>query len=258
MKLLFLGDIVGKPGLSAVLSAIPELRKELELDAVVVNAENAADGSGLMPRQFKQLIGCGIDAVTMGDHIYRRKEITEVLNSSDRIVKPANFPEAAPGRSWTTVSTEKGKIAVTSVLGRVYMNPVDCPFNALDRVIEEIGESAKYILVDIHAEATGDKQLLGRHLDGRVTAALGTHTHVPTDDATILPKGTAFQCDVGMCGPHDSILGRSVAPVLAVKTTFQPQHFHVATDDVRLCGAIIEASEDGTATSIKRFERKIT
>lgn len=257
MRILFLGDIVGKPGYSAVLSQAATLREQLRLDALVVNAENASDGAGLMPRQAKRLFEAGVDVITLGDHIYRRREIIETLQSSDRIVKPANFPESAAGRTWTVVETPAGPLGVISLLGRVFTRPVDCPFAAVDRALDEIGDSAAHVLVDVHAEATSDKQLLGRHLDGRVTAVLGTHTHVPTADASVLPAGTAFQCDVGMCGPYESIIGRDIRRVLHTTRNFEPCHFHVATRDVRLSGALIVASPDGHAESIERFERRI-
>lgn len=256
MRILFLGDLVGKPGYSAAIKHVPDLRRELRLDAVVVNAENASDGSGLMPRQFKRLLEVGVDAVTLGDHIYRCKEIIATLKKSDRIVKPANYPADAAGRTWVVVPTAKGPLGVVSLLGRVYMRPVDCPFHAVDIALEEIGDSAKHVLVDVHAEATSDKQALGRYLDGKVTAVLGTHTHVPTADATIFPGGTAFQCDVGMCGPYESIIGRDIKRVTQTTRQFEPCHFHVATRDVRLCGAVVEAKENGKAKSIERFELK--
>jgi metallophosphoesterase (TIGR00282 family) len=258
MRILFLGDIVGKPGYSAVVQHVHPIRDELRIDVVVANAENASDGSGLMPRQYQRLCEAGVDAITMGDHLYKRKELITILQSSDRIVKPANFPERAAGRRWTVVPTACGApLAVVSVMGRVFMRPVDCPFNAVDRALAELEGKASHILVDVHAEATSDKQTLARFLDGRVTAVLGTHTHVPTADATILPGGTAFQCDVGMCGPYDSIIGRQIERVTETTRTFEPCHFHVAKGDVRLCGAIVETDENGKATSIERFERRI-
>ena len=257
MRFLFLGDIVGKPGYSAVLKQTNALRTEYQLDAVIANAENASDGSGLMPRQFQRLTAEGVDAITLGDHIYRRKEIVDTLESSDRIVKPANYPGQAPGRTWAIVPTSAGPLGIVSLLGRVYMRPVDCPFDAVDRVLAEIGDQARHVIVDIHAEATSDKQVLARYLDGKVTAVLGTHTHVPTADASVLPGGTAFQCDVGMCGPYQSIIGRDIDRVIQTTRTFEPCHFHVATRDVRLCGAVIEADENGKATSIERFEMRI-
>lgn len=257
MRFLFLGDVVGKPGYSAVLAHVADFKSRHQLDAVVINAENAADGAGLMPRQYRRLVDAGVDAMTMGDHIYRRSEIIAVLNKSQRIVKPANYPADAAGRDFVIVPTPAGNLAVISLLGRVFMRPVDCPFTAIDRVLDEIGESADAILVDVHAEATSDKQTLARYLDSRVTAVLGTHTHVPTADAQILPGGTAMQCDVGMCGPYDSIIGRDIKRVTKTTTLFEPCHFHVATRDVRLCGAIVESDTNGKATSIERFEFKI-
>ncbi|WP_404308641.1 TIGR00282 family metallophosphoesterase [Neorhodopirellula lusitana] len=254
MRFLFLGDVVGKPGYSAVLAHVANLKEQHALDAVVINAENAADGAGLMPRQYRRLIEAGVDGITMGDHIYRRAEIIPVLEKSDRIVKPANYPANATGKNWVIVPTANGKLGIISLMGRVFMRPVDCPFAAVDRVLEEIAGAADAILVDVHAEATSDKQALARYLDGRVTAVLGTHTHVPTADAHVMPGGTAMQCDVGMCGPYQSIIGRDVARVLKTTTTFEPCHFHVATRDVRLCGAIIESDDQAHAISIERFE----
>ncbi len=258
MRILFLGDVVGKPGYTAVLQQAKILRKDLQLDMLIVNAENAADGMGLTVRQFQRLIDSGVDAITMGDHLLRQKEIKSALESSDRIVKPANFPPETPGRSWTVVETISGEsLAVVSLMGRVFMRPVDCPFIAIDRVLGEIGGQAKHIFVDVHAEATSDKQTLGRYLDGRVTAVLGTHTHVPTADGTIFPGGTAFQCDVGMCGPYESIIGRDIKRVTQTTRTFEPVHFYVATGDVRLCGALVESDDNGRALSIERFEKRI-
>ena len=259
MRILFLGDVVGRPGYAAVTSQLPQIRSELSLDFVVVNAENAADGSGLTVRQFAGLVAAGVDAITMGDHIYRKLELKAVLDADPRIVKPANFPAAAPGRPWTVLSTAQGaEVAVISLLGRVFMRPVDCPFAAADRVLQEIPAAVKVRLVDVHAEATSDKQLLGHYLAGRVSAVLGTHTHVPTADARILAGGTAYQTDVGMSGPYDSVIGRDVQRVTLTTTTFEPVHFHVATGDVRLCGAVIEIDPaTGQAIAIERFERAV-
>ncbi len=266
MRILFLGDIVGRPGFAAVTDHLPQIRREHEIDFVAVNAENAADGSGLTPRQFKGLVDAGVNAITMGDHIYKKIELKPVLERDSRIVKPANYPASSPGRPWTVVrSTPHRKsqpivdVAVVSLLGRVYMRPVDCPFAAMDRVLGEIPAAVKVRIVDVHAEATSDKQLIGLYLDGKVSAVLGTHTHVPTADAKILPKGTAYQTDAGMSGPYASVIGRDVERVLQATITFEPIHFHVATGDVRLCGALIDIDPStGLAKSIERFERKIS
>lgn len=244
--------------MSAVVQNVQRIREELDLDYVIANAENAADGSGLMPKQFDQLIDSGIDGVTLGDHIFRRKEIIKSLQKSDRIVKPANYPDEAAGRRWTVIKRSgRPPLAIVSIMGRVFMRPVDCPFQALDDVLAEIEPHTDQILVDVHAEATSDKQCLARYLDGRVTAVLGTHTHVPTADAIVLPGLTAFQCDVGMCGPYESIIGRDIERVTHTTRTAEPCHFHVATGDVRLCGAIVESDGEGKAVSIERFERRV-
>jgi metallophosphoesterase (TIGR00282 family) len=255
MRFLLIGDIVGKPGERIVTRAVPGLRKREGLDLVVANAENAADGSGLSPSIYRKLVAAGIDAITLGDHIYRRSEIAAVLNSESNIIKPANFPAAAPGKGWCVVKAADGTpVAIISLLGRVFMRPVDCPWQAIDRVLAEIPAEVKVRLVDFHAEATSDKQVMGRYLDGRVTAVLGTHTHVTTADEQIFRLGTAFQCDVGMTGPHESILGRRIDRVTETTITFQPTQFDVAEDDVRLCGTIVEADPaTGHAIGIRRL-----
>lgn len=257
MRILFIGDIVGKPGRRIVVHAVNRLREELRLDLVIANAENAADGSGLMPKNFRALVGAGVDCITMGDHIYRRDAIYEILENEteNRIVKPANYPPAAPGRNWTVVEAANGtRVAVFSLLGRTFMRPVDCPFAAADRVLNELPADVVVRCLDFHAEATSDKQLMGRYLDGRVSAVMGTHTHVPTADEQILPGGTAFQCDLGMTGPYESILGRRIDRITETMTTFRPTKFDVASADVRLCGAIVGIDElTGRATEIQRL-----
>ena len=255
MRILFIGDIVGKPGQKVVSRKLKEVRALERLDLVIANGENAADGSGITPSIYHKLIEAGVDCITLGDHIYRRAEIYPVLESQLNILKPANYPSDAPGRSWTVVTAANGvKVGVFCVIGRVYMKPIDCPFSAADRVLKEIPPDVNVRFVDFHAEATSDKQLLGRFLDGRVTAVLGTHTHVATADEQIFPGGTAFQCDVGMTGPHASILGRKIERVLETTITFRPTQFQVATEDVRLCGSIVELDEaTGKALSIRRI-----
>lgn len=255
MRILLIGDIVGKPGVKIVTDALPALRRREAIDLVIANAENSADGSGISPSIYRKLIAAGVDCVTLGDHIYRRSEIGPILQSETNILKPANFPPSAPGRGWTVVRTAAGvPAAVISLMGRVFMRPVDCPWQAIDRVLAEIPAETVIRVVDFHGEATSDKQLMGRYVDGRVTAVLGTHTHVTTADEQILPGGTAFQCDVGMTGPHESILGRRIDRVLETTITFQPTMFDVATGDVRLCGTIVDADEQtGRATGIRRL-----
>ncbi|MBI3838883.1 MAG: TIGR00282 family metallophosphoesterase [Planctomycetia bacterium] len=255
MRLLLIGDIVGKPGRQIVARAVRGLVKTEQLDLVVANAENAAGGSGLTPANYQELIAAGVDCITLGDHIYRRREIVSVLEKQPNIVKPANFPNSAPGREMAIVRARNGvEVAVFSLLGRVFMRPVDCPWAAADRLLATLSDQVKVRLLDFHAEATSDKQLMGRYLDGRVSAVLGTHTHVPTADERILPGGTAFQCDVGMTGPYESILGRRIDRVLESTLTFNPTHFEVADDDVRLMGTMVEVDPNtGRATAIRRI-----
>jgi len=254
VRVLFLGDIVGTPGMTLVRNAVPLLRKKWALDAVVVNAENAYNGSGLTPSLYRQLKQAGVDGITLGDHIYKKSDIIKTLQENTCIVKPANYPDEAPGASFGILPIGNDNfLAIVSVMGRTFMRHVDCPFQAIDRVLPLIPTPVKCILVDIHAEATADKYLMFRHLNGRVSAVLGTHTHVPTADEQISPEGTAFQCDVGMCGPHDGVLGRMTERVLTHAITFVPIPFDVATGDVRLNGSLLELDDQtGKAISIQR------
>ncbi len=254
VRLLLIGDIVGKPGRQITVRALAGLRIAERLDLIVANAENASGGSGLTPEAFEEIVAAGVDCVTMGDHVYRRREIFSLLDRDDRIVRPANYPAEAPGRTFAVVRTKSQvPVGVFSLLGRVFMSPVDCPLQAADQVLTELPSDVKVVLLDYHAEATSDKQVMARHLDGRVSAVLGTHTHVATADEQLLPGGTAFQCDVGMTGPHESIIGRRIDRVLETTRTFRPTHFEVATGDCRLNGTIVEVdSQTGRATSIRR------
>ena len=256
MRLLLIGDIVGKPGRQIVGQAMHGLRQEEQLDLVVANAENAAGGSGLTPAIYRELIHAGVDVITLGDHAFRRREIFSTLDVESNIVRPANYPIDAPGKGAITTWASNGStVAVITCLGRVFMPPVDCFLQAVDRELSRLSSNIRVILVDFHAEATSDKQVLGRYLDGRVSAVLGTHTHVATADGRILPKGTAFQCDVGMTGPHESILGRRIDRVLETTRTFRPTSFDVATEDLRLQGTLVEVdAETGRATAIRRIE----
>ena len=255
MRILFIGDIVGTPGVTFIKRALPVLIEREKLDLVIANAENAVNGSGLTPAVYRKLREAGVDCMTLGDHIYKKMDIASTLQEEVRICKPANFPPEAPGREWATATARDGTpVAVISLLGRTFMRPVDCPFHAADRVLQAIDGQFRCIVVDAHAEATGDKYLLGHHLKGRVSAVLGTHTHVQTADEQILPGGTAFISDVGMTGPYDSILGRRVNRVLATAVTFVPCSFEVATGDPRLGGAVVEIdAASGRASSIRRL-----
>jgi metallophosphoesterase (TIGR00282 family) len=255
VRILFIGDIVGRPGRDIVKRTVPLLIAERQLDLVIANAENAAGGSGLTPEIYKELIAAGVDAITLGDHIYRRREIFPILEREENIVRPANLPDEAIGRAWATVKARNGAlVGVVSLLGLLYMMPIDSPFPAADRALSSMPSDVRVRFVDFHAEATGEAQLLGRYLDGRASAVLGTHTHVPTADECILPGGTAFQCDVGMTGPYDSVLGRRIDRVLQTRLTANPTAFDVATGDVRLCGSIVDIdAETGRATAIERL-----
>jgi metallophosphoesterase (TIGR00282 family) len=255
MRILFIGDIVGKPGRDIVCRAVQGLKVARDLDLVIANAENAAGGSGLTPAIYRELIRAGVDAITLGDHVYRRKEIYSVLENEPNIVKPANLPPESVGRDWAVVKARNDvDVAVACLLGRLFMKPVDSPWQAADRVLNAMPSGVRVRLFDFHAEATSDMQLMGRYLDGRATAVLGTHTHVPTADECVFPGGTAFQCDVGMTGPFDSIIGRRIDRVMETTLTGRPTEFDVATGDVRLCGSIITADpENGRATAIERL-----
>lgn len=243
LRLVLVGDIVGKPGMRIACDAIPWLRRAMSIDVVIANAENAADGSGLRCVDYRRLIEHGVNVVTLGDHLYRKREIMEPLTNENNIIRPANLPERAPGRGSTVFIARDGiSVGVTSLIGRVFMKPVDCPFHAADRQLASFDPGIKVRLVDFHAEATSDKQLMGRYLDGRVSAVLGTHTHVATADEQILPCGTGFQCDVGMTGPFDSILGRKTTAVMEATLHGVPVPFQVAVGDVRLNGTWVDVN----------------
>lgn len=251
--LLFLGDIVGQETVDLISLRMESIRSEIGVDWVVANAENAANGSGLTPAQFRKLRDAGIDGITLGDHALRKREISKTLDHETSICRPANFPLDAPGRGWGIAKSPFGEILhFTTVLGRTFMKPVDCPFRALDRILAQAVQNPW--LVDIHAEATGEKVLLGQWLDGRVGAALGTHTHIATADEVILPKGTAYLTDVGMSGPSQGVLGRKFESILSTVLTGVQHPFEVARGNIVLCGALIELNRNsGLADSIKRI-----
>ena len=256
MRILFIGDIVGKPGVDITVMCLPGLRRRESLDLVIANGENSDRGSGITPAIYRKLLGAGVDCITLGDHIYRKKDIVPILENQENIVKPANYPADAPGKRWAIVKSETGrKAAVFSLMGRVFMKPVDCPFQAAEQVLAEIPEEVKIRFCDFHAEATSDKHLMGRFLDGKVTAVCGTHTHVVTADEQVLPGGTAYISDVGMTGPHYSILGRKIEKVMEATITFRPIPFDVASEDVQLSGVIIDIDpKSGRAQGIRRIK----
>ena len=239
MKVLMIGDVVGSPGRNIFKREVPRLRRELGLAAVIVNAENAAAGSGITAALAKEFLEAGADAVTLGDHTWGQKEFPGQIGSVDRLVRPANYPSDCPGKGWTLVTLPTCQIAVVNVQGRVFMNPVDCPFKTMDRILNELPKNVP-AFVDFHAEATSEKITLGYYLDGRVTAVCGTHTHVQTSDTLVLPKGTAYLTDLGMTGPYVSSIGRDLKPVTRRFITGMPSRFDVADGPCVLEGAVID------------------
>ncbi len=266
LRIVMLGDIVGAPGLAAAIQQLPVIRERYRPHVLIANAENAANGSGLTPEQFKRLRGAGVDGVTLGDHVFKKAQIVASLDQEQTLIRPANLPAAAAGRGWMRLESKPREddpvdqplpaVFVTTVLGRIFPNlPADDPFAAVDRVLDELPEEDPIVLVEVHAEATSEKQALGWYLDGRVTAVLGTHTHVATADAKILPNGTAYITDLGMTGPHESVLGRRVDRVLRHMTTAMHAPFDVADGDLRVCGVFLEVdTETRRATGIERIE----
>ena len=239
MKILMIGDVVGGPGRKIFQREIPKLRRELDLAAVIVNAENCAAGSGITAALAKDFLSSGADAITLGDHTWGQKEFAGQIDACDRLVRPANFASECPGKGWRLITMPTFSFAVVNVLGRVFMGPADCPFKAMDRVLNEIPKNVP-VFVDFHAEATSEKITLGYYLDGRVTALVGTHTHVQTSDALVLPKGTAYLTDLGMTGPYVSSIGRDLKPVTRKFITGMPSRFDVAEGPCVLEGAVID------------------
>lgn len=239
MRILMIGDVVGGPGRKIFTREVPRLRAERHLDAVVVNAENCAAGSGITAALAKEFFDAGADAITLGDHTWGQKEFAGQIGSVERLVRPANYPSECPGKGWCLVTMPTFRFAVVNLQGRVFMNPVECPFKTLDRVLNEIPKDVP-VFVDFHAEATSEKITLGYYADGRVTALVGTHTHVQTSDAIVLPKGTAYLTDLGMTGPYVSSIGRDLKPVTRRFITGLPGRFEVAEGPSVLEGAVIE------------------
>ena len=249
MRVLMIGDIVGKPGRHAVGALVPGLRSELRLDVVVANGENAAAGKGLTSGTAKEILAGGVDVITSGNHIWAQREVIALLDSEAPVLRPANYPEGAPGRGIVRFAG----LTVINLMGRTFMYEIDDPFRAADRLLEGV-EPGSPVLVDMHAEATSEKIAMGWHLDGRVTAVIGTHTHVQTADERVLPGGTAYLTDAGMTGPHDSIIGMEKEPSLTRFLNGMPAKFEPASGNPRLNGAVIEADDKtGRATKITRI-----
>ncbi|OGP70108.1 MAG: metallophosphoesterase [Deltaproteobacteria bacterium RBG_13_60_28] len=254
MNVLFIGDVVGAPGRRALEELLPRLVDHYFLDLVIANGENAAGGLGITPQVADQLLGYGIDVLTSGNHIWKHKEIIPYLEATDRLIRPANYPPETPGRSYTIVETASGeKAAVLNLEGRVFMSPLECPFRTVDRVLASLPSQVKVIIVDMHAEATSEKQAMGWHLDGRVSAVVGTHTHVQTADERVLPGGTGYITDTGMTGPVDSVIGMKKEIILERFLSQLPQPFKVATQNIQLQGVLLKIDAQGRCQEISRL-----
>jgi len=256
LTILFLGDVVGEPGRNAVIARLPQLKEQHGIDFTIVNGENAAGGRGITGKITIELLRAGASVITTGDHIWDQKDVVAFLNLEPRLLRPVNYPAGAPGGGSIVLETVKGKVGVINVQCRTFMQPIlENPFHAVEAAVTKMREETKNIVVDVHGETTSEKIALGRFLDGKVSAVIGTHTHVQTADEQIFPRGTAFLCDAGMCGPVNSILGRAIEPIMNRFISNLPASFPVAAGEVRLRGALIEIDESsGRALRITRVD----
>ena len=260
LRICVIGDIIGKPGRVAVMQTLPDLRHELDLDVVIANGENLAAGAGLTPSLSEELLGGGIDVITSGNHIWDKREIYDYLDGDRPVLRPLNYPHDAPGRGWLVHHAADGtEVAVINVMGRVFMNQLDSPFGAMDTLLDEAAEPLPAVrIVDFHCEITSEKNAMGWYLDGRVTGVVGTHTHVPTADARLLPRGTAYISDLGMTGPRDSIIGFAIETVIPRFTAHLPTRFQVGSGPVSLNAVLIEADRAiGRAMGITQVQRLV-
>ena len=256
MRVLNLGDVVGRPARRAIRDLVPSLIETEGIDLAIANAENAAGGIGVDIKSANELLASGIDVLTSGNHIWKKKEIYQYLDERSELIRPSNYPEGAPGRGWCAWQNEDGlKALIINVQGRVFMpNHVDDPFRSVDAICRERGRHSRVIIVDMHAEATSEKNAMGWHLNGRASVVFGTHTHVQTSDDRILPGGTAYITDVGMCGPLDSVIGMDKETVIKGFLSQLPRHFEVAHENVVLQGIIVDVDDDsGQAREIRRL-----
>ena len=260
MRIAFLGDVVGKPGRRGVVAYLPGLITAEAIDFVVANCENAAGGVGVDPGSVRELLNAGVDVLTSGNHIWAKREIVEYIADSDVLLRPANFAPSTPGWGYTVKTSRSGTpVAVVNLIGRVFMNNYDCPFRVADAVLQSVASKARVIVVDMHAEATSEKVAMGWYLDGRVSAVIGSHTHVQTADERVLPAGTAYLTDAGMCGPRDSVIGVKREPVIQRFLTQMPTRFEVATGPVLVQGAIVDVdAATGKAQGIRRLQKLIS
>src|SRR5437016_2798646 len=256
LTILFLGDVVGEPGRNAVIARLPQLKEQHGMDFTIVNGENAAGGRGITGKITIELLRAGVSVITTGDHVWDQKDVVAFLNLEPRLLRPVNYPAGAPGGGSIVLETAKGKVGVINVQCRTFMQPIlENPFRAVESTVAKMREETPNIIVDVHGETTSEKIAIGHFLDGKVSAVIGTHTHVQTADEQILPGGTAFLCDAGMCGPVHSILGRTVEPILNRFVSNMPASFPVAAGEVRLHGALIEIDEkSGRAVRIARID----
>lgn len=252
-KIMFIGDVVAEPGRRALATALPRMREEHEPDFIVVNGENAAGGVGITPGTADEIFAAGADAITLGNHSYRHREIYPYLNGDRPIVRPANQHPSNPGRGWTIIEKGSTRLGVVNLIGMYMLDYEGNPFDAADRIVSEIRSNCDLLLVDMHAELTSEKVAMGLHLDGRVTAVLGTHTHVPTADARVLPGGTAYCTDIGMTGSRNGVIGVVKEAIITKMRTGLPQRFDNATGEEFVMGVVVEAGRDGKATAIEQL-----
>ncbi len=260
MKILCIGDIVGRPGRQAVQEFLPEIKKQYNIDYVIANAENAAAGAGLTTRLAKEIFSYGCDVLTLGDHVWDQKDLEVFLNEAPNLIRPANFPEGVPGRGWCVVKKENlPPLAVINLLGRTFIRyHLLCPFRTFEGMIEEIKKQTPIIVLDMHAEATSEKVAMGHFVDGKISAVFGTHTHIQTADEKILPQKTAYITDLGMTGPYDSVIGQDKESIIRRYLLSMPLKHHVASGDVQLNGAVIEVDDQtGRAVSIERVRKNL-
>ena len=260
MKVLFIADIVGQPGRRAVKELLPKLRQQHTVNLVVANGENAAGGSGITVKTAEEIFSAGVDIITSGDHLWDQKEVMELLAHERRFVRPLNYPPGTPGQGSVIFHSDRlPPVGIINLQGRTFMPPLDNPFHCALAEVERLRQQTNIILVDFHAEATSEKVALARMLDGRVSAVIGTHTHVQTADEQIFPGGTAFLCDAGFTGPHESVIGREIEPIIKRFMTNQPQKFEVAKSNVLLQGAVVEIdAPTGRPLKIVRISEPLT
>jgi 2',3'-cyclic-nucleotide 2'-phosphodiesterase len=259
MNILFIGDIFGRPGRRVVAKALPALKEEFSIDITVANGENAAGGLGATPENLDELLAAGVQAFTFGNHTWNKRVLVDAIDKYATVVRPANYKPHAPGRGSALIEARGGqRLGIVNLLGRVYMEPVECPFDTADREIEALRAETPHILVDMHAEATAEKAALGWHLDGRCSAVVGTHTHVQTADERVLPGGTAYITDVGMTGPQDSVIGVEKELAIGKFVTGMPAKWEVATGRAGICAVVIETDDEtGRARRIERVMRDV-